>query len=165
MGRDPEYVRLCGGDPRHVRPMTAEQAQSWYESLAVEPYAWVIVVEGRCIGHARLHALNALDRRARYAIGIFDPTAWGRGYGTTTTRLVLGYAFDVLGLHRVDLRVLCYNTRAIACYVKCGFQREGIEREGALIAGEWQDDVIMSILEREYRRLAPDWLQSEADPA
>jgi ribosomal-protein-alanine N-acetyltransferase len=161
VGRDPEYVRLCGGDHRHVRPMTAEQAQGWYERLAAEPYGWAIVVEDRCIGHARLHDLNALDRRVRYAIGIFDPSAWGHGYGTAATRLVLGYAFDVLELHRVDLRVLRYNARAIACYTKCGFQREGIEREGALIAGEWQDDVLMSILEHEYRDLEPGWRQEE----
>lgn len=62
-----------------------------------------------------------------------------------------------MGLHRVDLRVLAYNERAIAAYRKCGFSQEGVERESAWIDGKWFDDVMMSILEDEYRALAPGW--------
>jgi len=62
-----------------------------------------------------------------------------------------------MGLHRVDLRVLEYNERGIAAYAKCGFRREGLERESALVAGRWYSDVIMGILEHEYRDLAPAW--------
>ena len=62
------------------------------------------------------------------------------------TRLVLQYGFEVVGLHRIDLRVLAYNERAIACYRRCGFVEEGRERDAALIDGEWHDDVIMAVL-------------------
>ncbi len=110
---------------------------------------WVIEYEGRCIGTARL-TLTESDRRARFAIGIFDFSKLGIGLGTEATRLVLGHAFNTLGLHRVDLRVLDYNKRAIACYEKCGFVREGVEREGARVEGKWETDVMMSILDREY---------------
>jgi site-specific DNA recombinase len=54
---------------------------------------------------------------------------------------------------RVDLRVLAFNKRAIACYEKCGFVREGVVRESVVIGGEWQSDVLMSILEHEYGSL------------
>lgn len=114
-------------------------------------------VEGRCIGNARLTILSEHVRNARYAIGFFDPTAWGHGYGTEATRPVLRHAFDRMGLHRVDLVVLEYNHRAIACYRKCGFVQEGIARDSALVAGEWHSDVTMSILEDEYRALLPSW--------
>ena len=163
-GRAAEFVWMCGGDPRHLRPMTPADAQAWYARLADDPLGWAIVAGGRCIGHARLHHVEWADFRARYAIGIFDKSSWGQGYGTEATRLVLGYAFDRLGLHRVDLRVLEYNTRAIACYQKCGFVREGLERESALVAGQWYSDVIMSILAQEYRRLAPIWAAEAAAP-
>jgi ribosomal-protein-alanine N-acetyltransferase len=43
--------------------------------------------------------------------------------------------------------------RAIACYEKCGFIREGVEREGAFIEDKFETDVIMSILDREYWKL------------
>ena len=157
VGFVPEFVRMCGGDPGQARAYTAEDAAAWYARIAAEPHGWAMEAEGRCIGMARLHSLDEEHRRARYAIGIFDPAAWGQGYGTEATRLVLCYGFEMLRLHRVDLRVIAYNERAIACYAKCGFVREGIEREGALIAGEWHSDVMMSILEHEYRALAPRW--------
>jgi ribosomal-protein-alanine N-acetyltransferase len=150
-GRDPEFRRMVGGDPNTLPPLTAADVEHWYSQAVQEPHHWIIQAEGRCIGTARLHALDAENRRAKYAVGIFGPEFRGRGLGTEATHLVLAYAFDVLALHRVELRVLAFNERAIACYEKCGFVREGIEREGAWIGGQWQSDVIMSILEHEYR--------------
>lgn len=150
-GRDPEFRRMVGGNPNTLPPLTAAEVERWYSQAVQEPYHWIIEAEGRCIGTVRLHTVDPENRRATYAVGIFGPEFRGRGLGTEATRLVLAYAFDVLALHRVDLRVLAFNLRAIACYEKCGFVREGIEREGAWIGGEWQSDVVMSILEQEYR--------------
>ena len=156
-GNDADAVRMFGGDDRVVAPLTDEDVERWYENQLREPYAWVAEFEGRCIGAARLHSLSATDRRARFAIGIFEADLRNQGLGTEMTRLVLRYAFEELKLHRVDLRVLVYNHRAIATYEKCGFVREGVERESALVAGEWHDDVIMGILEHEYRAIAHTW--------
>jgi [ribosomal protein S5]-alanine N-acetyltransferase len=156
-GRDADAVRMYGGDADTVRPFTAEDARRWYASQLEQPHGWVMEVEGRCIGSLRLHSIVRTDRRARLAIGIDDPMLRGRGIGTEAIRLVLSYAFDTLGLHRVDLRVLEYNERGIACYEKCGFVREGIERESALVGNVWYSDVMMAILEQEYRARAPFW--------
>jgi RimJ/RimL family protein N-acetyltransferase len=152
-GRDVEFVRMVGGDPRAVAPLTAAEAAGWAERLAAEPWGWTVEYQGRCIGVARLHGLNEADRRALYAVGIYDPACRGLGLGQEITRLVLRYAFGELGLHRVGLRVLAFNARARACYEKCGFRQEGVERESALVGGEWYDDVMMAVLEHEFRRL------------
>jgi ribosomal-protein-alanine N-acetyltransferase len=146
-GRDPEFRKMVGGDHRVNPPITVVEVECWYQSVLAEPYTWVIDLNGKCIGQAALHSYNAQNRCARYAIGIFDPASWNQGYGADATQLVLQFAFETLNLHRVDLRVLEFNHRAIRCYEKCGFVREGVEREGSFIAGEWQTDVMMSILE------------------
>jgi RimJ/RimL family protein N-acetyltransferase len=156
-GRNPEFRRMVGGDSRTLPPLTLDEVDRWYLETLETPFAWILEYQGRCIGGARLHSLDETNRRARYAIGICDPGAWGLGLGTEATRLVLGFAFDMVHLHRVDLRVLEFNHRAIACYLKCGFVQEGVEREGAWIAGEWQSDVMMSILEQEYRAVVSTW--------
>lgn len=52
-----------------------------------------------------------------------------------------------------------------ACYSECGFWLEGIEREGAFIAGRWESDAIMSILEDEYRGMARLWFPRGNPPA
>ena len=51
------------------------------------------------------------------------------------------------------MRVLEYNVRGIKCYEKSGFVREGIERDSAYIEGKYYSDVIMGILESEYRAM------------
>jgi [ribosomal protein S5]-alanine N-acetyltransferase len=159
LGADPEIARMYGTVPAPV--ITRQVAEQWYDRLAKghDPYSWVIDHGGRYVGGTRLHGvrLHAPERRAAYAIGLTDPAVLGLGLGTEATRLVLGYAFDGLGLHRVDLRVVAYNTRAIACYRKCGFVEEGRERETLLVDGVWHDDVVMAVLEDEYRALAPTW--------
>ena len=148
---------MYGGDYRHIVPLDADAVERWYAGLCADPLRWVIDVDGRCTGTARLHQLDEQNRRARYAIGIDSPDDWGQGIGTDATKLVLKFAFEELHLHRVELRVLDYNERAIRCYEKCGFVREGVEREGALVADEFRSDIIMGILENEYREIAKTW--------
>lgn len=71
--------------------------------------------------------------------------------GRELIKLVLSHAFGTMGLHRVDLRVLAFNERAIRCYRSCGFVEEGRERESARIGDVWHDDIIMGILAEEYQ--------------
>jgi [ribosomal protein S5]-alanine N-acetyltransferase len=149
---DEELVRMYGGNTKKIKPKTKERAIEMIEGLRKKPLAWCIEYEGRFVGHARL-TVNEDDNRARYAVGLFDPSVWSKGLGTEITQLILRYAFEELKLHRVDLRVLQYNKRAIRCYEKCGFVQEGVEREGALIEGKYETDVFMSILDREYFKM------------
>jgi RimJ/RimL family protein N-acetyltransferase len=53
------------------------------------------------------------------------------------------------------VRVVEYNARALRAYQKCGFVIEGREREAAFVDGTWFDDVMMGILDREYREMNP----------
>jgi RimJ/RimL family protein N-acetyltransferase len=148
---------MYGGDYRDLQPVTPQEVERWYQTYSSSPLSWVVEAGGRCIGNARLHDLNHEHRSARYAAGLFDTALWGRGYGTELTRLILRHAFEDMRLHRVDLIVLDYNLRAIACYKKCGLVEEGVLRESALVAGAWQSDLQMSILEHEYRDISTGW--------
>src|SRR5262249_48127688 len=98
----------------------------------------------------RLDGVDLRDRRASLAIGIDDRTQLGKGLGSEAIALVLEYAFNVLNLHRVSVRVVDYNFRAIRAYQKCGFVIERRERESAFVDGIWHDDIMMAILDYEY---------------
>ncbi len=152
-GRDPEIMRMFGGSPTFTAPvpMTTEEAVAWYDQVTdgPDPHHWAIELDGRFVGTARLHSVDETDRRARYALGILDRGVWGRGVGRQVTRMVLDFGFEQLGLHRIDLRVLAFNERALRCYRSCGFTEEGRERESAFVDGAWHDDVIMGILAHE----------------
>lgn len=141
------------GSERKTGPMTAEESRRWADDVTSRPSDtfWAVDADAALVGHAMLHAINHADRRARFAIGLFATELTGRGLGTAATRLVLRHAFDTLGLHRVDLRVLAFNEPAIACYRRCGFVEEGRERETCRVDGQWQDDLVMAVLDREFR--------------
>ena len=119
----------------------------WYDRSSGDEWCWAIEVDAYCIGTAQIRTLETHDRRATCAFGIFAPRAWDQGYGTEARRLALRHAFETLKLHRVYMRLLASHHRAVAYYEKCGFVCEG-----ALIAGQWHSDVMMSILDQEYGR-------------
>lgn len=151
IGAEPdENLRLYGIQPETAPSFTREQAELWAQSLMEHPYAWVI--EGLdLIGTARLDRVDLADRRASFAIGIWKTEHLGKGIGTEAARAVLNFAFSGLNLHRISLRVLAINKRAIKSYQKCGFQIEGRERETAFLDGKWHDDLIMGLLEHEFQ--------------
>ncbi|MEM8631817.1 MAG: GNAT family protein [Pseudomonadota bacterium] len=154
LGRSPEIVRSFGGNSEGLPPYRESDARSWVERNIRHPLCWAVEVDGRLLGEARLDGLDLDDSRARLATGLYDVSHLGKGLGRELIKLVLSYAFGTLGLHRVDLRVLAFNERAIRCYLACGFVEEGRERESARIGEVWHDDVIMGILAKEYHAQA-----------
>jgi RimJ/RimL family protein N-acetyltransferase len=116
-------------------------------------YRWAIEYEGHCIGSAGL-LVDPDQHCASYTVGLFVAALRGRGLGRETTRLVLAWGFDVLGLHRIQLEVLATNRRAIRCYLVCGFRQEGVRREAQLYPDGWKDFIVMGLLQSEY--VSPD---------
>ncbi|MEM7473226.1 MAG: GNAT family protein [Pseudomonadota bacterium] len=155
LGNTPELHRMFGGDPQQFRELTEDAAKSWVETQMNERFAWVIEFDGSLIGSIRLHSVNYADHRAVLAIGILDVSHLGKGLGAEAIELVASHAFGPMGLHRISLRVLEFNTRAIAAYRKVGFVEEGRERESAFIDGVWHDDLMMGLLADDlHRRVA-----------
>ena len=66
---------------------------------------------------------------------------------------MLRHAFDTLGLHRIALYVFEFNERAIRAYQRCGFVIEGRARESIFRDGRWWDELAMSVIESDWRRI------------
>lgn len=112
-------------------------------------YNWAVEHEGHSIGSAGLR-VDADQHCAAYTVGLFVAGLRGQGLGQEITRLVLAWAFTVLGVHRVELEVLASNSRAIGCYRACGFRQEGIRRQAGLYPDGWKDFIVMAMLQSEY---------------
>lgn len=80
----------------------------------------------------------------------------GRGYMSEAVALVLSFAFDTLGLNRVEAACLPHNTASRRLLIKLGFCEEGLARRYLCIDGRWQDHVTHAIL-RGDPRPALDW--------
>ncbi|WP_164545805.1 GNAT family N-acetyltransferase [Paenibacillus albus] len=70
----------------------------------------------------------------------------GRGFTTEAVSLAVAYAFNELKLHRIDAGVMLSNIGSMRVLEKAGFHKEGIERRGVLINGQWEDHQILAIL-------------------
>ena len=57
----------------------------------------------------------------------------------------------MLKLHRLELDVFSFNHRAQRVYEKAGFQVEGVRKDAIMDGKQYADDIIMAILEDEWR--------------
>jgi RimJ/RimL family protein N-acetyltransferase len=149
--QDPEMLISQTGGPFHPRPFDsqAEQFRVWSRNEGTD-VGFSVEHDGVLIGHVGLFGANAHNRAATFAILIGRPHQ-NQGLGTETTRAVLRYGFDELGLHRIGLTVNGFNERGIATYRKAGFVVEGRVREAIFRSGAWHDVIHMGILAGEWR--------------
>ncbi|HEX3556428.1 MAG TPA: GNAT family protein [Thermoanaerobaculia bacterium] len=119
-------------------------------------YKAVTPEDGRIVGHVELGAIDHHHRSLRIGRVLLDPETRGQGLGAEMVRSALTVAFETLQMHRVELSVFDVNPRAIACYERVGFRREGMRREAFRVrgaAGLYWSDIIMSILASEWAGL------------
>jgi RimJ/RimL family protein N-acetyltransferase len=74
----------------------------------------------------------------------------GTGLGTEATRLVLDWAFTVMGLHNILLVTFSWNLPAIRAYSKAGFREIGRRRGAVVTYGQRHDQVLMDAVADEF---------------
>jgi len=149
---DPEVARLARYQDGPMRP---DEIDRFFQlrALGRESLTMAIHERGsdRLIGSCAFSQLDGDNGSAMYHITIGEKDAWGRGYGTEATQLMLDHAFGALGLHRIGLTVFEFNERATRAYRRCGFVVEGRARESIWRDGRWWDELAMSVLASEWR--------------
>lgn len=150
---DPEVTVPLGG---WAGPSTLEDQEAWYarDSKRNEKRIVYLIYElstMRPIGCTDLRDVNYRDQTAWFDVFIGEKDCWGKGYATETTRLMLEYGFEALGLHAILLQVNADNERAIRAYTRAGFKVAGRQREVIRRPGGRVDMVLMDCLAREFR--------------
>ncbi|MGH9721399.1 MAG: GNAT family N-acetyltransferase [Bryobacteraceae bacterium] len=107
--------------------------------------------EGALAGAIGIHRID-WDNRCT-SIGYWIDAAYqGRGLVTQACRVVLDHLFCELALNRVEIRCGMGNTRSCAIPERLGFVREGIVRQGQVVAGRPIDLVVYGMLLEEWLR-------------
>ena len=151
---DPDIVRLT----RYAETIpTPEEIQRHFYARVMSPDMLAMAIHvretDRLVGSCAFSQLDGENGSCLFHITIGEHDAWGKGYGTEATKLMVDHAFGVLGLHRIGLTVFEFNGRAIRAYEKCGFTLEGRAREAIFRDGRYWDELHMSVL-------AQDWAES-----
>lgn len=148
---DPEVTRQL----RIYRPLTPMAEEAFLRKLGESESDMVLGIMARepeqFIGVTGLHQLDARNRHVQFGITVGEKSAWGKGYGTEATRLMVRYAFDTLNLHRVWLHVYEGNERALHVYQKVGFRIEGRLRQSFFRDGRYWDTLTMAVLREEWK--------------
>ena len=154
---DPEVVRLTGS---HGGPPGRERTEQWLRTRRDQhdraDWAVLRAADGAFLGEAVLNDLDPDNETCGFRLWLSGPEALGRGHGTEVVRLVVGYALQTVGLHRVELEVYAHNPRARRVYEKCGFVLEGRRRDALLWDGQRHDSLLMAVLRSDVRPLADE---------
>jgi [ribosomal protein S5]-alanine N-acetyltransferase len=102
--------------------------------------------DGEFIGSAGFHTVSALNRTAEIAYDL-APEVWGQGIARAACHALTEWAFEHVGLVRVQATALHSNLRSQRVLEACGFQREGLLRRLRMVRGTPGDFIL-------YARLA-----------
>ncbi|WP_432664552.1 GNAT family protein [Wukongibacter baidiensis] len=74
-----------------------------------------------------------------------DKDKVNKGYMTEALKRVIQYAFDELGLHRIEANIIPKNGPSLKVVEKVGFYNEGTAKKYLRINGVWEDHIHMVI--------------------
>lgn len=140
---------------RRFRPHSEEWITQWYErhaGAAQDSLVFTIIsrTDIRPVGNIALQDIDYRNRTAEMGIYIGDAECRGKGYGSEATKMILSFAFRVLGLHNVMLRVYEYNEPAIRVYTKAGFREIGRRSQSQFMDGRFWDVILMECLASDF---------------
>lgn len=107
--------------------------------------------QGQFVGTIGLHEVEYGNETARIGIILFNPKTHGQGFAGQAIRLLLSYAFNELGLHKVYLNVFEANEKSRNIYRHIGFKEEGVLRAEYKLRGEYINLVRMAVLKEEWK--------------
>lgn len=117
--------------------------------------AVVVRETGELVGDVLLCWVSAEHRQGEIGY-VFHPDHGGRGYATEAARMMLEIGFDLLGLHRVVGRLDARNTASARVLERLGMRREAHLVESEFVKGEWCDELLYAMLDREWQAVRPD---------
>lgn len=107
-------------------------------------------VTGSLVGHISLYNIKRLPFSSAFIGYSIDEKETGRGIGTEGVKLVTRFAFEKVGLHRIEAYVSPRNKGSIAVLEKSGYKQEGMLRKVLYINGVWEDHYLYAILENDF---------------
>lgn len=152
---DPEIWKLLGG--WHF-PYSSLSTEKWIASLNNNNQAshvfCIEAPERGLIGTANLIQIDWRNRHAEHGIMLGEPEMRGKGFGFDAVMALMRYAFDELGMVRLDTGMLAFNERSINFYTKyCGWEIEGRRRNWYYRGGRYYDMVMAGVTQESYRTL------------
>jgi Acetyltransferases, including N-acetylases of ribosomal proteins len=149
----PEVLRYMDADPVDTRE-GAERFIRWTRDYYTQQggIRWGLTLrdgDDTVIGTCGFHYWNRASRRADIGYDL-HPAYWRQGYMSEAVRMLLGWCFDNLNLHRIQADCTSGNIASERLLEKMGFTLEGIWREHTFEHGRFVDIKQYGLLRREF---------------
>lgn len=129
-------------------------------------FGFGIFVGGRFGGEININTVQRGPFQSAYVGYWIDQALAGNGYVPEAVVVLMRFAFEELGLHRVQISIIPRNDASRRVVEKLGLRDEGIALRYLEINGEWEDHVRYAITAEEWEerrdQLLEEWTATEA---
>ncbi|MDX6299750.1 MAG: hypothetical protein QOF53_964 [Nocardioidaceae bacterium] len=156
----PEVVRYVPWPVRDREQTRAALHVKLTQDALRAPGEWLVLAmelreTRRVVGEVLLKWASDVSRQGELGFAL-HPDAQGRGLAEEAAQAVLRLGFEELGLHRISAVCIAPNDRSARLLTRLGMRQEGHLRDSVLFKGAWEDQLLFSVLDTEWRaRTAP----------
>ncbi len=154
----PEVTRFIANPPGTVEAFQRfidwtrhERSLGRYAGFAVVPHGTT-----RPIGLFQLRQMEPGFTTAEWGFAL-GSAYWGTGFFAEAARMVVDFAVETVGVHRLEARAAAVNGRGNGALRKMGAVQEGVLRQGFCKDGRQMDQTLWSILAEDWRRCQTFW--------
>jgi RimJ/RimL family protein N-acetyltransferase len=133
------------GFDRFIAWTHRQQALGQYVCFAVVPKGGTTAV-----GLFQVRQLGPGFKTAEWGFAIGSPY-WGAGLYSEGANLLVSFAFDTIGIHRLEARAATTNARGNGALAKVGAVFEGVLRRSFQRDGQYLDQNLWSIIDEDWR--------------
>jgi RimJ/RimL family protein N-acetyltransferase len=154
---DPTVVRYLYWEVHTPEETREALARRMEQGALTEEGQWLVLamdLDGRMIGQVVLKWASRVHRQGELGFAL-NPAFQGKGYAREASEAMLRLAFEGLGLHRVHGACDTRNEGSWRLLAALGMRREAHFVEDELFKGEFGDQYIYAILDREWRARQP----------
>ena len=146
-----EVTRYISPPPAAVEGFERFIAWTHRQRTAGQSVSFAIVARGSdvAIGLFQVRSLEPDFGNAEWGFALASEF-WGTGMFVDGARLVIEFAFDVIGAHRLEARAAVTNMGGNSALRKLGAVYEGVLRKSFLRHGEFHDQSLWTLLANEW---------------
>jgi RimJ/RimL family protein N-acetyltransferase len=153
-----EVSRFISPPPTTVDGFERFIAWAQRERGAGRYICFAVVPEGMdtAIGIFQVRQLDPAFSTAEWGFAI-GRSYWGTGVFTAAARLTIDFAFETVGVNRLEARAAVANGRGNGALAKIGAVKEAILRRSFLRGGKHHDQSLWSIVREDWRQAKAVW--------
>ncbi len=128
-----------------------KEHRKWFESVKNSKYRKVLIFEAddEPLGLVQFFDIDLPNRRCKWGFYLGSDNL-PKGTGSEMGKLALAYAFDHLGVERIDGEAISHNQGSIKFHQKMGFAQEGIIEKQIYRDERWLDIILFSITRKQW---------------